>query len=104
MGIIWYFLCYEALRRIKRNKASARPAQSLACDECSENVEGRGMFFFFLKLFSTFQFTVEAILLSPDGNIVIFQFVSFKDPNRLQLTEALRFGVKHQGSKYWQTI
>lgn len=65
---------------------------------------GEGCFFFFLKLFSTFQFTVEAILLSPDGNIVIFQFVSFKDPNRLQLTEALRFGVKHQGSKYWQTI
>jgi len=57
----------------------------------------------FFKLFSTFQFTVEAILLSPDGNIVIFQFVSFKDPNRLQLTEALRFGVKRQGSKYWQT-
>ena len=64
--------------------------------------EARGVFIFF-KLFSTFQFTVEAILLSPDGNIVIFKFVSFKDPNRLQLTEALCFGVKCQGSKYWQT-
>lgn len=101
MGIILYFLSYEALR-IKRDKASDRPAQCLACDECSENVAGRGVLFFF-KLFSTFQFTVEAILLSPDGNIVIFKFVSFKDPNRLQLTEALCFGVKHQGSKYWQT-
>ena len=36
----------------------------------------RGVFFFFLTVFY-FSVTVKPILLSPDGNIVIFQFVIF---------------------------
>ena len=73
MGIIWYFLSYEALR-IKRDKASDRPAQCLACVQKTSG--GKGCIFFFLTVFY-FSVTVKPILLSPDGNIVIFQFVIF---------------------------